>query len=166
MTGYAVSRADVDTTQQVTDRTASLVRPHRGPSYTVSVAARNAVGTGAPVTATVEIPDLPAVVPTIVVEPPGAPMTVKAKSGRKGGERPPWSVGAARGQRAHGHGHQLCRDRRRADGSLLRTVGGLAPGSKMYTAKLQKGHHRFLVVARSSAGSSVPSKQSKPVRAR
>ena len=55
---------------------------------------------------------------------------------------------------------------RRADGSLLRTVGGLAPGSKMYTAKLQKGLYRFLVVARSSAGSSVPSKQSKPVRAR
>ena len=93
VTGYVVSRADVDTTQQVTDRTARWSGLTGGQSYTVSVAARNAVGTGAPVTATVEIPDLPAVVPTIVVEPPGAPMTVKAKSGRKGGARPSWSLG-------------------------------------------------------------------------
>ena len=141
-----------------------------GSTYTFTVAAKNAAGTGPTATKTATMPT-PAADPTGPGNPPqaavapGAPTIGAAKGGRPGGKKTAsvsWTAPANTGGSALTGYRVLVFDK---SGQLVSTFS-VSAGKTTYKARLKRGKYTFAVVALNSVGASPQSAQSKRVLAR
>ena len=169
VTGYVVQRSGGSAQPlgpSATSTTFSGLTP--GATYTFSVSAVNAVGTGAAASTSATMP-VPATVPSAVTA-PSSPLIGVATSGRKGARAtatarwsPPTSTGGAALT-----AYQVVAHRIGPGGVVVSTLTSavLGPGRTRLKWVLPKGRYRFAVRAANSAGWGELSARSAIVRAR
>jgi hypothetical protein len=175
LTGYTVTRSGAPPVDIGTIRTHTWTGLAPGATYTFTVAARNAVGTGASASkdATTPNPVTPPAPPPPAPPPPapantvpGAPAIGKAVSGHPGGMKTAvfrWAAPSSAGGLALTAYYVQVLTR---SGKFVETVR-VAPGRTTFKLKSRlPGAYKVVVVAQNALGAGAPSAASKAVRVR